>query len=216
VLRRVKIFILVMAFIIIPLYSQAGRVYYIYDDLNRLIEVIYSDDSGIDYNYDEVGNREQKVTSQFKDSDADGMPDSFEIYYGLNPYSPDDASLDNDNDGLTNLQEYTANTNPFDEDTDDDGRIDGNDACPNYPPVRIAGSYYTTLTDAYNAALNGEIIRSQAVEFIEDLNLSTNKEVTFIGGYSCDFISITGATRLKGQMRVSNGRVIVKDFRIEQ
>jgi hypothetical protein len=46
------------------------------------------------------------------DSDADGMPDSWETLYDLNPFSAADANLDNDNDRLTNLGEYLAGTNP--------------------------------------------------------------------------------------------------------
>lgn len=46
------------------------------------------------------------------DADSDGMPDSWETAYGLNPASAADANLDPDGDGLTNLQEYLAGTNP--------------------------------------------------------------------------------------------------------
>lgn len=46
------------------------------------------------------------------DSDKDGMPDWFETLYGLNP-NQDDALLDPDGDGRTNLQEYNAGTNPI-------------------------------------------------------------------------------------------------------
>jgi len=46
------------------------------------------------------------------DDDNDGLPDIWEIQYGLNPLNTSDALLDSDNDGLTNLQEYTAQSNP--------------------------------------------------------------------------------------------------------
>ena len=46
------------------------------------------------------------------DSDQDGMPDAWEIAYGLNPQNPSDATLDSDQDGLTNLQEYSCGTLP--------------------------------------------------------------------------------------------------------
>jgi len=48
------------------------------------------------------------------DSDGDGMPDQFELAYGLNPNNPSDASVDSDGDGYTNLQEYLAGTDPKD------------------------------------------------------------------------------------------------------
>lgn len=46
------------------------------------------------------------------DSDCDGMPDWWELKYGLNPYWAGDALLDSDGDGLTNLQEFKLGTNP--------------------------------------------------------------------------------------------------------
>ena len=46
------------------------------------------------------------------DSDIDGMKDAWESRHGLNPTNSEDASLDNDNDGAANLNEYIADTNP--------------------------------------------------------------------------------------------------------
>ncbi len=48
------------------------------------------------------------------DSDGDGLPDFWEQNYGLNPNDPSDASLDSDQDGMTNLEEYLAGTDPLD------------------------------------------------------------------------------------------------------
>ena len=42
------------------------------------------------------------------------MPDDWETAYGLNPNDPGDADLDADGDGMSNLQEYLAGTNPRD------------------------------------------------------------------------------------------------------
>lgn len=67
------------------------------------------------------------------DTDADGMPDGWEVRYGL--YAADnDAAADLDADGLTNLQEYQRGTLPNDSDTDDDGRPDGSDPNPRFNP----------------------------------------------------------------------------------
>ena len=46
------------------------------------------------------------------DTDGDGMPDAWETAHGFNPNDPSDANLDSDHDGLTNLQEYLAGTDP--------------------------------------------------------------------------------------------------------
>jgi hypothetical protein len=65
------------------------------------------------------------------DSDADGMSDYFEVTYNFNPAANNgEASQDTDMDGLSNLAEYLAGTNPTSTDTDLDGVPDGVDALP--------------------------------------------------------------------------------------
>jgi hypothetical protein len=46
------------------------------------------------------------------DSDADGMPDDYELAHGHIPTDPRDATADPDQDGSDNLSEYLAGTNP--------------------------------------------------------------------------------------------------------
>ena len=45
------------------------------------------------------------------DTDMDGIPDGWELYYGLNR-NVSDPNLDSDGDGMSNLMEYIAHTNP--------------------------------------------------------------------------------------------------------
>ncbi len=48
------------------------------------------------------------------DTDKDGMPDNWETQYGFNPNDPSDAAKDFDKDGVSNLDEFKAGTDPID------------------------------------------------------------------------------------------------------
>jgi hypothetical protein len=54
----------------------------------------------------------KSVQFYIRDSDQDGMSDSFETQYGLNPNSAADALLDPDGDERDNLKEHTDGSNP--------------------------------------------------------------------------------------------------------
>ena len=59
------------------------------------------------------------------DFDEDGMPNIWELENGLNPNDPTDAERDDDNDNLTNIDEYQNLTDPQNSDTDGDSMPDG-------------------------------------------------------------------------------------------
>ena len=59
------------------------------------------------------------------DSDHDGMPDSWELAWGLLPNNASDGPKDLDGDGYTNLEEYLNGTEP------------GKDTVPPAPPLEV-------------------------------------------------------------------------------
>ncbi|UJG41078.1 MAG: hypothetical protein K9W45_01130 [Candidatus Heimdallarchaeum aukensis] len=74
------------------------------------------------------------------DTDFDGIPDGWEVTNGLDPLS-DDSSFDPDNDGLTNLEEYSSGTDPNDSDTDSDGIPDGWEVTNSLDPLSDDSSF---------------------------------------------------------------------------
>jgi pectate lyase len=48
-----------------------------------------------------------------EDSDGDGMPDAWEIKYGLDPNNASDGAQDADGDGYTNVEEWLNGTDPL-------------------------------------------------------------------------------------------------------
>ena len=60
-----------------------------------------------------------------KDSDKDGVPDSYELKHGLDSHNPD-----SDRDGVLDGQEIIQGTDPLNNDTDGDLILDGRDEAP--------------------------------------------------------------------------------------
>jgi hypothetical protein len=47
-----------------------------------------------------------------RDADRDGMPDGWEVRYGLDPDDPSDAAKDCNGDGYTNIEKYINGLDP--------------------------------------------------------------------------------------------------------
>lgn len=72
--------------------------------------------TGIVKSIDEVGGYPELTFDPSEvpvDTDGDGMPDEWEIKYGLDPNDPSDGAKDADGDGYTNVEEYLNGTNPL-------------------------------------------------------------------------------------------------------
>ncbi|MBT7964214.1 MAG: hypothetical protein HN552_06105 [Porticoccaceae bacterium] len=73
-----------------------------------------SDNDGVANNLDPFPTNSQYSV----DSDSDGMPDAWETTYGLDPSDSSDAEGDQDNDGVSALDEFLAGTIPLSLDID--------------------------------------------------------------------------------------------------
>jgi len=69
----------------------------------------------------------------------------------------------------------------------------GINVCPDTAPVSINGAPYSTISDAYTAATDGQSIKMQAMYFPEGaLTLIRNISISLIGGYDCGYVSNLG------------------------
>jgi hypothetical protein len=113
---EISVIDLVMVF---PAWGQgAGAVY-------RIDNVVFSTGmTSVDTDNDGI------IDSVDTDDDNDGIPDTYELANGLDPLNSQDGAFDNDNDGLTNLEEFELGTDINDADTDGDGIADNVDNNP--------------------------------------------------------------------------------------
>lgn len=93
-------------------WSTAGKYVYnkAYDTLGKhRFYITVFDRAG---NKAVTGEKVFWITLDKNDTDNDGMPDWWEKKYGLNPEDPNDADIDKDGDGYSNLKEYQIDTDP--------------------------------------------------------------------------------------------------------
>ncbi len=84
-------------------------------------------------------------------------------------------------------------------------------ACSNMPAKR-AGTYYSTLANAYGAATNGDTIQLQGVNFTESLTFNRSIAVTLMGGYDCNYSTDNLTSVIDGAMTISSGTVTVDNL----
>ncbi|MAB59701.1 MAG: hypothetical protein CMO46_04050 [Verrucomicrobiales bacterium] len=87
------------------------------------------------------------------DTDEDGISDAVENRYDfLDPEDPSDAELDQDNDGLSNVDEILIGSDPEEQDTDNDDILDGDEVLNETSPI-LADTDGDSLDDGKEASL---------------------------------------------------------------
>ncbi|MFW9870450.1 MAG: hypothetical protein ACFFEL_12565, partial [Candidatus Thorarchaeota archaeon] len=109
--------------------------------------------------------------------DNDGMPDSWEMLYGLDMNNPADAQQDKDGDTLTNLEEYLLGTNPTLTDSDSDGLRDNEEV--------DLGTDPNTIDSDSDALSDGEEVLTYNTDPLnpdsDEEGLSDGTEVNIVG-----------------------------------
>jgi YD repeat-containing protein len=211
--------------------SYAESINYVYDNLNRLTRVEYESGTVIVYTYDEVGNRLEETIQVNSGCNYSINPvgQSFEAAGGSSSVSVTASSgcswsagsieswitITSGGSGNGNgTVNYSLIPNTSISYRTGTMTIAGKSFLVNqagvpsqYPPVRTTGTnpnYYSTLQDAYNAAVNGNIIQAQALTLIGNLISNRNISVTVEGGYTGDYgTNAGGITRLIGMVQRS-------------
>jgi hypothetical protein len=75
-------------------------------------ELVADISKGIITHPDQVGGYPKYKGKPYKDSDGDGLPDSWEKKYRLALNDASDAAQDTDGDGYTNIEEFLNGTDP--------------------------------------------------------------------------------------------------------
>lgn len=162
-----------------------------------------------------------EVVKDDPDTDKDGMPNEWELKYGLNPADPADADLDKDKDGFTNREEHDAKTDPSDPDSHPDYmayfRVDGPLKQTKLPFYllrynELPGKRYRVYfafpgrKDAYGQPLNVNGVEGEEI-LISTVNKS-GKTVTSKSGYKIGKINVQQVRRETLQ---KNGSKLMKD-----
>ncbi len=91
------------------------------------------------------------------DSDVDGLLDGWEVANSFNPLSTPgggESAVDTDGDGLTNLQEQTAGSNPRNSDSDGDGLSDSAEFLTHHTNPLVADTDGDGMTDKQETDAN--------------------------------------------------------------
>lgn len=163
ILSGVAVVVLVVALIAFGVYA-----------FNRWVRPSFSGLSNGDSN-DPV-EQVDPVEEDVFDADGDGLPDEWELEFGLDPEDGDDAFDDDDFDQLNNSDEYRYGTSPINPDTDGDTFRDGveiqqgfnptgDGRIPERDPALKKAENLRDVVAEWNGIMNGKNLSSQDLEF---------------------------------------------------
>ena len=101
---------LLIALLCVTAQLRADLVNYTYDTAGRLSSADYGNGRKIYYTYDASGSLTSKAVVIITDTDGDGMDDAWELAHFFTLAR--DGTGDFDNDGMNDLAEFLAGTNP--------------------------------------------------------------------------------------------------------
>jgi len=162
------------------------------------------------------------IDSNDPDDDNDGMPDTYEQAQGFNPLDASDAEDDPDADGLSNLDEYNAGTDPHDIDSDGDGVADGFDGYPLdnqlsscLDPIQndVTLEVFSTVQEAVSDIDNNDFDTIQITGADFEENILYNQAITLIlsGGYYCSYTDNPSTSSINSLI-IADGTVIAENL----
>jgi hypothetical protein len=149
------------------------------------------------------------------DSDSDGQPDSWEIRFGLDPSSAEDASEDADSDGLSNGEEFAFGTNPRADDSDRDTLPDGwevtngkDPVIPNYL-LSVSTNAVCLKNDSKVDCWGGSLFESPIWKRLNEIDEEVIKNSTAFPSSGGNFNCLLS----DGEMYCSDQRLVSSDSR---
>jgi hypothetical protein len=113
-----------------------------------------------------------KTPDSSNDKDKDGMDDTWELKYKLNPNNPADAKMDTDGDSLINLGEFQNGTDPTKKDTDGDSYYDYEELIEGTDPLDPS-SY--PIRDTYDTDNDG-LADEWEITYFKSLNFNSDED----------------------------------------